>query len=502
MMRLKVEDIENSKLWSFATAALRVLSYPQPKGDLHARKRLFLRSVLKELYDTKKAVSEFVKWNDYQNEVMTNIQIVEIAERYRQAHEVAYHKACHIVELAAEELQRYTKDELHFDEVEDKSFQPETYTSLLLDLQTCALGVINNEYTSQAFRCTSEDARIQFFYELIGRVIKNATVLYDFAAATGGSYVPVFQGLDPLIGSTTTDVDKYDVDLGQCHGHTVSWGRQVSESGAATKLCVLDEYTFHAQLYQYNYEAQKIKSARLFAEEVLRDIGFKYIYKIGLFARKGAHSLGIRRIPGTTKIEFFDSNLGLFVLPTTTAFIEFFQLYLSTLLLNCKSKYHTYTLSTMFEQNVDVMPDCSKPVVNKAAIHIHTSFRAYVELFDLTQNKFRDKYFAGIDTTDLKRAFTDQMLVRIKCTENIEVLDKLLQILSVPLAELDKPEYEKFQFVKVLHARVNPTLDKFRFWSEESTSISVLKGALNDRINVLKLPASRSHRPHNVNGKI
>lgn len=487
MMRISVEDIENSKMWSFATAALKVLSYPVPAGDLHGRKRDFIKRIQQKLFSAKRAVSEILKFQNMHQHAVSNIHIAEHAEQYRLAHEVAYLKACELIDMVDVELKRYFDDELHFDEAEDKSFQTEKYIALLHDLQTCCLGIINNNYTAHSYSCKTEEERYNYFYALLDCTIKNAVILYDFAAASGGSYVPAFQDMDPLIGSTSTDEVKYGYDLGQCYGHTFSWGRQISDRGSATKLNLMDEFTFQAQLYQVKSEPVEIKTSRLAAETLLDQITFEYIYKVAVYSDKSAHAMGIRRIPGTTKIEFFDPNFGLFVLPNTNAFVDFFQLYMSVLCLNNKKVYERITLSAMFDQDMNVMPDSAKPAAKMNIMTAHTTFLAYMELFDTMQNKYRDQYFANINTADLKRAFVDQMLVRIKYTFNRDVLQKLYDVLTQPVAVFDGPGYEKYRFVKVLHGKVNPKLDKLRFWaSDETTSMSVLKAALLSRMEELK----------------
>lgn len=132
----------------------------------------------------------------------------------------------------------------------------------------------------------------------------------------GGRYIKTNQALNPLRGQSTDN----NSEIGLCAGHTQSWAMEIEEKGLSLKLTRSDEKTIEYQDNQRLFLKKEINLSESFInisaipktlDTLLDGINSTYCYGIhtGSNSRKGGHMMGIRKIPHSEIIEFFDANL-------------------------------------------------------------------------------------------------------------------------------------------------------------------------------------------------
>ncbi|HTM63354.1 MAG TPA: hypothetical protein VL360_02485 [Gammaproteobacteria bacterium] len=488
MMRTSRVIHTQYKMWNFVTASRALEYFLVPEGDEHDKKREFIDNIKKELMNAHAAVRELLVIRKRFTSSLSEIDITETAQRYQNAHYVAFEYALEILKMIDAELCGY-----HANSASDSENQ---YMQLLIELRNCCLGIMNNEFTHFNWSAThpEDEKAIGSYYDVIKTNCKSNAILYDFAVATGGSFYPAFQSTDPLVGSKYSENDKFDVDLGQCYGHVISWARQIKINGEAKYINLLNRYADEMQKNQIYMSMEPIPSAHIIAERIINSMQFDYIYRVGIYQKNRGHALGIRLIPGTYFIEFFDPNFGLFVLDKNK-FADFFELYLSNYRLNYKLNYTEINMSVISTQQRMLAANSVKPRFDSKIMESHTNNKAYDELFMLAEERVTDESGADIKLKEIKKAFVDDMSIRIQYTTNVSVLEKLHRLLSEPKEAFNRPDMQKYRFLARIHGKRHPVFDYMTFRSnEESKSIIALKTKISERIGELRAAAPQNHR--------
>lgn len=174
---------------------------------------------------------------------------------------------------------------------------------------------------------------------LLLTVYQNVVLIY--AAFHGGSYLPLFQYLDPLTGKTLKYHDSWADESGHCYGYVKNWATQINTKGRCTVLPKRDTETFSYQLTQYHYSycgywtisnKNDEKNILIYniVNELCNQMTFEYCYGISIYFEGNdiGHALGVRRIPNSDCIEFIDANAVLVTFPNQTAFKFWFVMHM------------------------------------------------------------------------------------------------------------------------------------------------------------------------------
>jgi hypothetical protein len=185
----------------------------------------------------------------------------------------------------------------------------------------------------------------------------------------GGRYIPFQQSYDPLYGKK---------NRGACAGYTLQWADEIIQNGFVASLPRLDERALKAQNSQFMEHWRHssleglitnfLKSEqycfstdfRLVVDKIMAQMKPDHVYNLAVyFFTRTAHSMGIRQIPGSETIEFFDSNLGIVVFDNTVTFKKWLAAHLA-------SYYHLMSLGglvTLYDlgkQPLDARPSIPK----------------------------------------------------------------------------------------------------------------------------------------------
>lgn len=219
------------------------------------------------------------------------------------------------------------------------------YTTLLENI-TEAITKVNNRLSVRVDNDKNDKIKVslpegeQKFYKL------NVGVK-DYS----GRIIPFSQTLDPLYSHR-----------GFCKGHTDQWLDQIVKYGKVRFSPHADHNTAYRQSVQEKYpfwekEVSLKDDFRHIVSELFAKLKSRNAYMI-CFGNKPpneeykGHAIGLRQIPNTDEIEFFDSNFGLINMPEK-AFKIWFALYLVNYYPDCLSYNGSIQISKAVKQPID-----------------------------------------------------------------------------------------------------------------------------------------------------
>ncbi|MBV8802991.1 MAG: hypothetical protein JO131_08545 [Gammaproteobacteria bacterium] len=179
---------------------------------------------------------------------------------------------------------------------------------------------INPEWQPPTYTGEEKNIKIQSLPENKNDTHQLSQGLYYFTNILNGFYIPLNQSLDPLNGDAQ----------GYCFGHVLSWSDEISKKGRYTspQLSIspeLDHEQIHQKEDKYDmcYFHKYHLSLDLYSiiDNILKNIDTTFTFSISLRSQGNTgHACGIRKIPSTNEIEFFDPNYGIFVFKTEESF--------------------------------------------------------------------------------------------------------------------------------------------------------------------------------------
>ncbi|TAK78400.1 MAG: hypothetical protein EPO11_01305, partial [Gammaproteobacteria bacterium] len=206
-----------------------------------------------------------------------------------------------------------------------KNTSDNSYTAILSHVKDCAITIDN---------VVKERINLETDKELHEIRKKQG----DFFKKLGVRYLPFKQSSDPLKGQISIDNDKKKFE-GVCAGHVMQWVKEIEGAGKASKLSRLDERTlfFHTNQHQpttwtgkYN-PLSNLASFRMDIDQLIDKIKPDEIYQFSMRFNKtnSGHRMGIRRIPNSNDIEFFDPNFGTVVFNEINDFKKWLTAYIA-----------------------------------------------------------------------------------------------------------------------------------------------------------------------------
>lgn len=492
-MRPRIKyDVDN--MWNFLYVKKHIQNFNPPKNGEHAQQIEFLARLEKYTDEATSAISDLLRTNTYFTTPMSQ-NVNDYADKIIAAHAKAWAAADHLNLLLADEFKRYYREDEN-----NPDRQCPAYLELLDKLTTCCLGVINNEFTRELYKVKNkikpvpdkltgkvEDPDKSFVLKYVSNYLIHHGIQYDLALAAGGRFYPIVQALDPLVGTRAIDQDKYAEDLGHCQGRVVSWAMRVTLTGEPELLNLLDDkiHDFQKREHPVNpvVKFNEIGSNEAVAHFILNQLNAAYIYMLTFGFRNtdtgkmAGHAMGIRRVPGRKMIEFVDPNIGYFTFSDESKFIDFFLLLHSTYCLYEKIIYSEMSMTEVTKQlqlyNGDQYTriDSTDNYLAK-----HTTKNGY-KIFFKKLGKFNSDIIPeDLKAYDFKQSFIENCLVRIKYTNDVDVLLWLKDVLSkdpdrvkgkdntFPIVEAIKnvnDKAPKFQLFNKLFKKQNAGVDSY-----------------------------------------
>jgi hypothetical protein len=165
------------------------------------------------------------------------------------------------------------------------------------------------------------EKKVQDLPETKINLVKYTQGFYYLTSILNGFYIPLNQTLDPLNG----------ISEGYCFGHVLAWADEISKKGRYTSAQLsaspeLDYVQLHQNKYkqEVNYFQNYRSPLDLYeiSENIIKKLDMTFIFNLVIWSNNGkdCHGCGIRKIPITNEIEFFDPNFGLFVFKTGDSF--------------------------------------------------------------------------------------------------------------------------------------------------------------------------------------
>lgn len=170
-------------------------------------------------------------------------------------------------------------------------------------------------------------------------------VFHQFANSLDGIYYPINQYFDPFQGMSN---DEYKVKQinGICFGYVQIWAQKIADKGKSSLLFKNDAETFnhHKNQSRVGQGVSGFDYTHIYEIEekfgiLLSKISTEYVYRLVL---NRDHAAGIRKIPHSTKIEYFDPNFGLFVFPDAERFKIWFSNYFLYNYFKMDGRIHLY----------------------------------------------------------------------------------------------------------------------------------------------------------------
>lgn len=480
------DDVEPtaSRDWNFARLKRKLSTFALPENGNHQAKQDFIYSINMHLDALFAEIKASLFSQGYTSRNLPEL-FDEISAGYQRAFIMANDSAAIILELLAREYKRYVTEDVHN---EERSYLP--YEELLSDILHCCHGLrerplnkrlINNEEYRKILGEEKEP-----FVQSIKNYFSENDILYTYTLMTGGYVNPFNQGFDPLVGTHNIEDEMFKVenDEGYCSGAVEEWAAEISNEGEARNVSLLDAFSYMRQKTQGSLPPkidrtiyfELNKNVDTIAEKILSDLAPNCIYYLTLAAPVGkqGHATGIRRVPGTRMIEFYDPNYGLFLFKEAKAFINFFKLLLTLYYLDGQTVFLQAELFQIGRQNMKPsyadLPDNDDP---KFSLHEHTTRLAYGQLltrFEKIANK------EEVDVPMFQLMLINSLLLRISYTDDIDVLERLAK--KLPSAKDADPE-KLVKFLKLLHQPIDA--DKYRHWPK----IEAVQTAIQKRMDYL-----------------
>ncbi|MCE0724000.1 MULTISPECIES: ankyrin repeat domain-containing protein [Legionella] len=238
-------------------------------------------------------------------------------------------------------------------------------------------------------------------------------------------FLPLSQTFDPLIGRSNIDWDYWE---GTCGGYIDFWQEQIASFGALQYMPVTTSDVYNAQgqaktrsdVNKIAYKNENITMAEV-VEKILNSIEEDQTYALSFLANVGGHATGIRRIPGTNGIEFFEPNYGIFVFPEENLFKSWFVRYTD----------HYASKNIFIEHfNLQARPAAlnHKPVIHPSSTSLSFSNEAllnYMEGILTTFNNQEAKSFSDIPKEKILAEIASRFANGIKYIKNLKILEEL-----------------------------------------------------------------------------
>ena len=264
-------------------------------------------------------------------------------------------------------------------------------------------------------------------------------ILYDMALAAGGRYFPFLQILDPLLGTRSHEGGKFDYDKGHCTGHVMSWAQRIASSGTPQLLLVVDDEAHDLQnTDRRRIPDQSITTYKFISETVesiADNIHPNMIYEIGLVDEisMSGHAIGIRRVPNSHMIELMDPNIGCLTFLDKEMFNDCFRLLLSVNCLYAAVSYTRLAITPLLRQRMDVVCDEYQQLItiNSDYFIRHATRQSYETMFQNISTNYANGKYSKIHHDTLKVAFIENCLVRIKYTNDVDVLKWLASLFTM-----------------------------------------------------------------------
>lgn len=179
----------------------------------------------------------------------------------------------------------------------------------------------------------------------------------------GGRYYPFSQSLDSL----------FDVDgTGFCYGHVLIWHDLIKQKGHFNALPHVDRNTFAYQKclqftnhkIKWTYKVTKHTPSFPIVKDLLRIMRDDRVYM--LYTRNSVddgHAMGIRRIPNSTSIEFYDPNYGIVVFDDPFLFENWFRGFICKYTIYEEQPASMDICSTLILEDYGPQPKNAKPSI-------------------------------------------------------------------------------------------------------------------------------------------
>lgn len=386
---------------------------------------------LEKLQERIKAITELTRQiqtlelpnnpDDYTLETM----IQAYKNRLKEAIEVIYSAVKH-------NISDYLKKNVPL----NKSASP-YFLELMQNIETCCAGVLSS--------LEQMEIKLQKEMFLLTRVCKNAEKL-------AGVSIPMSQDFDPLQGLINTSL--VPPTEGNCFGHVYFWAKQVHEKGYANPSIVLDTYAYKRHKDQEERRA-KLPNISIppmansqFITDLLQKINNQGVYELELYSKTGGHAIGIRKIPKTGEIEFFDPNFGLFLFKNEKSFRDFFMRLMTSYRLR-GDDYRTATLKCISEQPANAKSCLSAFEVKGDYIVTAEEFKKTIFTFNHFFNQQKTEGFKIMTPDRFKEIFLEvfpSYIDYVQDPEEIELIKKQLKNLTfLAMADHGKDEIDNSQ---------------------------------------------------------
>lgn len=502
---------EQDKMWNFLYVKRHIQAFVLPGKGEHEAKKKFLEAI-SQYTDSQIAVIRGILHADTFYTECNNKIIDEIVEKYVAAHAESWVAAEHLNLMLADEFKRYYREDEN--SAERKS---QAYLDLLQTLTTCCLGVINNPITRELYkvhkkitpvadRHTGEAADPDLYdvYRWVKNYLRLHRIHYDMALAAGGRFYPDSQGYDPMIGTRISKQGKYDLDGGHCQGRVAAWAKRIAVSGKPELLTLIDGETHDLQ----NRPIKSVMPSKISdygtagnaAGAILKDVEHGFIYCLILAGKPASHAIGIRRVPGTGMIEWMDPNSGCLTFQDESKFADFFQLIHSSSCVFDAIYYSKFVMVKLEKQymNTDVS-DQYVPINPGPAncLNKHVTKKAYEKFFSRLGFFYEHGVPNELKAYHYKRAFIENCLVRIKYTNDRDVL---LWLKDVFLTDPNraKNDANTFPIVEVIK-NSSDKVTGFKLWNmisrkKEEDSFTKLVDAIDNRLLELDKTTAPQHK--------
>lgn len=318
----------------------------------------------------------------------------------------------------------------------NKSASP-YFHELLQNIETCCAGVLSS--------LDQIDKKLQKEMFLLTTVCKNAEKF-------SGVCIPMTQDFDPLQG--LINVSLVAPTEGNCFGHVYFWAKQVHEKGYANPSIVLDTYAYKRHKDQEERRA-KLPNISIpsmdnshFMTDLLQKINNQGVYELELFSKHGGHAIGIRKIPTTGEIEFFDPNFGLFLFKNEKNFRDFFMRLMTSYRLR-GDDYIKTSLKCISEQPANAKSCLSAFAVKSDYIVTAEDFSKTIFTFNHFYNQQKTEGFKTMTSDRFKEIFLEvfpSYIDYVRDPSEIELIKKQLNNLTfLTMADHGKDEIDNSQ---------------------------------------------------------
>lgn len=265
-------------------------------------------------------------------------------------------------------------------------------------------------------------------------------VFHQFANSLGGSHYPINHAFDPFQGMIGEEFLVKQKD-GICFGYVQTWAKEIALEGKSSRLFKNDIDTVNHQKnqsrigqgiigfdYYHTYEIEEQ------LDTLLSKISSDYVYRLSI---NNNHAAGIRKIPNSTKIEYFDANDGIFVFPDQEKFKIWFLNYFIYNYFRTGGRIHLYRQQEQPQTAVQSIPDITK--IETHDFHPNYNYAFYIsDIIGSTEKAYSRLQFSAEflsrNTDDkIHNEITQEMMRGLKIRKNNTkaLLRKILGIAEI-----------------------------------------------------------------------